>query len=81
MYYFKKLKKKFLKGGAGEGVEIRFKTEFWKTKFEFEKKTNLSSLIHITSSNSMLLGVALVEKAASNRIQTPRLQRYAYAKY
>ena len=24
----------FFKGGA----EIRFKTEFWKTKFEFEKK-------------------------------------------
>ena len=42
MYNKKKIEKKiFLKGGAGGGVEIRFKTEFWKTKFEFEKKSNL----------------------------------------
>ena len=32
-------------GGRGGGVEIRFKTEFVKTKFEFEKKTNLTSLV------------------------------------
>ena len=28
-----------------------------------------------------VIKVSVVEEAASNRIQTPRLQRYAYAKY